>query len=111
MRLATRPLGARSLRDLLASARPSVNMPAVTMPTFAGPSVALLAGAMPSVAAPFVTTPALAVASLTMPCTLRALARAAGATLPLLLLRGSARIAAAGIGAKVFARQRHLDEP
>jgi hypothetical protein len=44
-----------------------------------------------------------------MPCALRALARAAGATLP--LLRGSARIASAGIGAQIFARQRHLDQP
>jgi hypothetical protein len=46
-----------------------------------------------------------------MPCALRALARAAGTTLPLLLLRGSACIAAASIGAEILARQCHLDQP
>src|SRR4051812_38963832 len=96
---------ASPLRDLLASARPSVNMPSVTVATFAGPSVVLLAGAMPSV-----STPSFAVASLTMPRALRTLARAAGPALPL-LRRGRARIAAACIRAVVFAGQGHPDQP
>ena len=69
----------RTLRGLLAASRPSV-----TMPTFAGPSVALLAGAMPSIRTPFVSPPSFALASVAMPCALRALAGAAWASLALL---------------------------
>src|SRR5438270_6156207 len=103
---ATRRATASTLRDLLASAGPSVNMPSVAVASFAGPSVALLASTMPSV-----STPSFTVASLTMPCALRTLARAAaGPTLPL-LRRSRARVAAACVRAVVFARQRHPDQP
>src|SRR3569623_1276117 len=84
MHLTTGWAAARPLRDLLATARPSVNMPAFAVPTFAGPCLALLAGAMPSVGTPVVGTPSFTVSSLPMPGTLRTLAGAAGTALPLL---------------------------
>ena len=98
--------GAAAARSLLAIAGPSVNMPSLAMPPLAGPSVALLAGTMvASVGMPFIGTPPVTVA-----CALRTLAWPARPALSL-LLRGSAGIAAAGIGAVVLARQRHADQP
>ncbi|MGY4382126.1 hypothetical protein ACVWZR_002727 [Bradyrhizobium sp. i1.3.1] len=104
MRLTTGPLAARPLRDLLATTGTSVNMPSVTVPTFAGPSVAMLGGAMvASVGMPFVGASSVSVTSLTMPCALRTLARAARPALSL-LRRGRTRIAAPGIGAVILTR-------
>src|SRR5437868_817427 len=107
MRLTARPAAARTLRGLRAVARPTFRMPSVSMPCIGMPSVALLAGAMvASVGMPFVgpsSVPA-------VPCALRTLARAATSALSL-LRRGRTRIAAAGVGAVILARQRHLDQP
>jgi hypothetical protein len=81
------------------------------MTSLAGPSVALLGGTVVApVRMPFVGTATVTVASLTRPCALRTLARAARPTLSL-LLRGRARIAAAGVGAAILTRQRHFDQP
>src|SRR4051812_6853435 len=107
MRLAAGVVATRSLRSLRATAGPCVSTPGVAMPCLAGPSaVALLGGTVvTTVSMPFVGTPPVA-----MPCALRTLARAARPTLSL-LLRGRARIAAAGVGAAILTRQRHFDQP
>src|SRR6478752_9794964 len=108
MRLAS---GAAARSCLRAAAGPCVDMPGVAMPSLAGSSVALLGGTVVApVRMPFVGTATVTVASLTRPCALRTLARAARPTLSL-LLRGRARIAAAGVGAAILTRQRHFDQP
>src|SRR3954452_5744288 len=111
IRLAAGAAATSWLRTVGAAAGASIHMPGIAMPSLARPSVALLGGtAVSPVGMPFVGTPSVSVASLTMSCALRTLARAAWPALSL-LLRGRARIAAAGIGAEIFARQRHLDQP
>src|SRR3954452_3153709 len=106
MHLAAGVVATRSLRSLGATAGPCVSTPGVAMPSLAGSSVALLGGTVVApVRMPFVGTPPVA-----MPCALRTLARAARPTLSL-LLRGRARIAAAGVGAAILTRQRHFDQP
>src|SRR4051812_1098277 len=111
MRLAAGVVATRSLRSLRTTAGPCVSTPGVAMPSLAGSSVALLGGTVVApVRMPFVGTATVTVASLTRPCALRTLARAARPTLSL-LLRGRARIAAAGVGAAILTRQRHFDQP
>src|SRR3954449_7422178 len=106
MRLASGVVATRSLRSLRATAGPCVSTPGVAMTSLAGPSVALLGGTVvTTVSMPFVGTPPVA-----MPCAVRTLAWAAGPALTL-LGRGRTRIAAARVGAVVFARQRHFDQP